>query len=118
MRHTGGTKFAHGECHTAEHSTRVVVARLDAFLVGNTILGCLNEILGGTNDTNDRENAERYGKIATHVTIHKRATHAPCHLIGNLAAATATTAIRFLFVNVGVQNDGINDLRSRYKIGK
>ena len=118
VRHTGRAKFTHGERHTAEHSAGIVIARLDAFLIGNAILGCLNEILGGTNDANDRENAERNGEITAHVTIHKRTTHTPCYLIGDLAAATATTAIRFLFVNVGVQNDGIDDLQSRYMIGK
>lgn len=118
VRHTGRAKFPHGERHTAEHCTGIVVTRLHAFLIWYAVLSCLNEILSRTNNTNDRENAERYSKITAHVAFDKRSAHAPCNLIGNLATTAATAAIILFFVNVCVQNDGINDLWSRYMIGK
>ena len=57
-RHTGRAKFTHGESHMTEHGAGIVLTGLDTFLIGDTILGCLDEILSGTNDTNDREDAQ------------------------------------------------------------
>lgn len=117
-RHAGRAKFAHGESHMTEHGARIVLAGLNAFLIRNTILGCLDEILSGTNDANDREDAKRYGQIAPSFPVAQRTAQAIANGLGNVTAATATMTFMLLFANSGTQNNRIDDLRYRDVIDK
>ena len=101
-----------------EETAGIVLRRRNALLVGNHELGCLDEILSGANDTNDRENAKRHRQIALTVSVRQSARNAMTHRLGNLTATTATLTFRFLFANARAQNDGIDDFRFRYVIGK
>ena len=58
VRHAGRAKFTYGKCHVTEHSAGVLLAGLNAFLIGNTILSCLNQVLRRTHDAYDRENTQ------------------------------------------------------------
>ena len=118
VRHTGRAKLAHGKRHATKHSAGIIVAGLDTFLIGNAILGRLDEILSGANDTNDREDAKRHRQIALTVSVRQSARNAMTHRFGNLTATTAALTFRFLFANARAQNDGIDDFRFRYVIGK
>jgi hypothetical protein len=118
MRYAGRAKFTHGERHMPEHRAWVILARLDAFLVRNAVLGCLNQILGRTNDANNRENAEGYRQVTPSFPVCQRTAQAIANGFGNIAAATAAVTISFPFTNAGTENNGINDLCYRDVIGK
>lgn len=113
MRGRGWAKFAHRESHMPEHGARIILASLDAFLVGNAIFRRLDQILGGTDDADHREDAKRYGQIATAVPIRKRSADTVTNGLGNVAAATAAMTFRLLFADASAENDGIDDLHHR-----
>ena len=102
----------------AEHRAGIVLAGLHTFLIGHAVFGCLNQILGGTNDANHRENAQRYGQITPGVPIRKRTADTMANRLGNIAAATAAMTLTLLLANASTENDGIDDFWYRDVIGK
>ena len=102
----------------AEHGTWVIFAGLDTLLIGDTVFGRLNEILGGTNDANDRKNTKRYRQIALPFSVRERTAETIANGLGNIATATAAMTVALLLANASAENDGINDFRYRDVIDK
>ena len=117
-RRAGRTKLSRRKCHLSEHRTGIVLAGLHAFLIRHAVFRCLNQILRRTNNADNRKDTQRYRQITILFPVRQGPTHAVTNRLGNLAAATAAMALMLLFANASSQNDGINDLRSRYMIGK
>ena len=118
VRDAGRTKLAHRKCHVTEHGAGIILTGLDALLVGNAIFGRLNQILGGTNDANDRENAERNRQIALSFSVCECTVKTLANRLGNVAAAATAMAFALLFTDARAKHDGIDDLYYRDVIGK
>ena len=107
-------KFACGERHRAEYVAGIILLNGGAFLFGDAILGCGNEILCGTNDSYHREDSERNGQILAALPLvkAKRRIEAICYRMRELpilAAATAA-ALGRLFKDFRSEKNGINGL--------
>ena len=111
-------KFACWERHRAEYAARIVLFYGNTLLFGDAVLGCLNEILCGAHNANNREDAQRYGQITfsasslTAVIKAKRCFKARLNRLGKiaLAAATAAVALADTFYNARTEKDGRDDL--------
>ena len=64
VRHAGRAKFTYGKCHMTEHGTGILFAGFNAFLIGNTILSGLDQILCRTYNAYHRENTQGNRQIA------------------------------------------------------
>ena len=89
-------EFTDGKRHLAEDLAGIVLLNGTALLLGNAILGGVDQQLGGTNDAHHRENAEGYGQIAVTdaggiVKQHGRRERGE-HAIGQISLAAATAA--------------------------
>ena len=124
QRNILSTELSRRERHTTEYATRIVLFNGNAFLFGDAVLGCLNEILCGAHDANYREDAERYSEItlptsslsATDTTERKGGFKAREHRLGKvtLAAATAAVALTDAFYDACSEKNGrdnLNDCR-------
>jgi hypothetical protein len=96
-----------------EHGARIILTSFDALLVGNAVFRCRDEILGGTDDADNRENAKRNSQIATAISIRKSSAYTMAHGLGNVAAATAAMTFGLLFTDTSTENNGIDDLYHR-----
>ena len=97
-----GTKFLRRESHGAENTAGIIVARTHALLVGNAVLGCLDKILGGAGQTNDREDTQRDHQISARVSVAQNTVETVAKRRGNIvAAATAVAAACFLDHSAG-----------------
>jgi hypothetical protein len=107
-------KFSYGERHAPEYLTRIVLLNGHAFLFGDTMLGCRDQILCGAHDANDRKDTERNGQISVAIILLKaqgRAKHMHNsfgHIV--LLATTAAVALALLFEDLGPEQNGINHL--------
>ena len=113
------TKFTRWERHRTEYTARIVFLYGNTFLFGNTVFGCLNEILRGAHNANDREDAERNGEVAFSVSIISTAKAQRCfeaskYGLGNIAFVAATTAFAFAdtFYDARAENNGRNHLNN------
>ena len=94
-------KFPHGKRHGSKYVAGIILLNRRAFLFGNTILGCGNQILCGTNDSYHREDSERNGQILAALPLvkAKRRIEAICYRMRELpilAAATAAANVSYL----------------------
>ena len=110
----GRAEFCSRERHILEDGAGVILLGRYAFLIGNAVFGCVDEILCGANDANDREDSERYGKISS-LAVNKSAVDLRGDRLGNVCTATAATAAAVVsLANLGCENDRIyylNDSR-------
>jgi hypothetical protein len=56
-------KLAGWERHRAEYAARIVLFNRNAFLFGNAVFGCLDQILCRANNANNRKDTERNREI-------------------------------------------------------
>ena len=110
MRLALRAKFSRRERHGLENTARIVVLARDAFLIGNRIFGCTDQILTGAYDAYHREKTDRNGKIfSTAITVVQNPIDTRCHVIRNIArSATAATAITTRFQNANTENNGLD----------
>lgn len=80
-------EFIHRECHVFKETAGIVVLADDAFLVGDTIFGNIDQILRRTLNAHDREKAECYIQM-TLVTVTQTTADACANIIGNVLACT------------------------------
>ena len=118
-RNVLSAKFCCWERHRAEYAARIVFFDGDTFLFRNAVFGCLNQILCRAHNADNRENAERNGKItlaasslSTAVAKAKRCLKASVYRLGNvsLAAATAAGAFADTLYNACSKKNGRDDL--------
>ena len=60
----GRIELAYGKCHIVEYPARVILVSNYALLIGNRIFCCIDEILCGPHNANDRENTDRNDKLS------------------------------------------------------
>lgn len=109
----GRTEFCGWERHILEDGAGVILLGRYAFLVGNAVLGCVDEILCGTNDANDRENTERYCEVSS-LAVNESAIDLRGDRLGNIGTATTATAAAVVsLANFGCENDRIYNLNDR-----
>ena len=109
----GRAKLTYRERHMPEHRAGIVLAGLHALLVGHAVFGGMDQILRGTHDSYDREDAERHREISA-VRIVERAVDTGGNALGNIAAAATQAAagvVRLTYATV--QDHGIDDLDDR-----
>lgn len=89
-------KFRNGKRHRTEERAGIVLLCRYAFLVGDHVLGRLNEILRRSHKTNDREDPEGYEKkVSARRGIGERTVQTASERFGNIRASAAalTTAL-------------------------
>ena len=103
MNVIGRAEFVYGKRHSVEKSARIVLVGCYALLVGNTVLGCIDKILCGTNYANNREYSYADKKISIPVLIRKTSVKSNRNALGNISAATARAArgANALFIDAG-----------------
>lgn len=120
MRNRLCAEFTHGKRHGAKYVTGLILLNRHTFLFGDAALGCLDEILSGTNNANDREDAERHGQKSSAVMIveAKRRIEGSDDRLGKVVflTAAATVAVLGIFHDLGSKQNGINDLYDRRRI--
>lgn len=107
-------EFAYRERNFAKYVAGIILLGNYTFLFGNAAFGCANKQLCGTNDANDRKDAERNGQKSSAVVIVK----AKWRIKGRqnrfgkivLAAATATGALLRVFHDLGSEDHGLYNL--------
>ena len=105
-------KLRNGEGHLSENAAGIAVGRLEAFLIGNRVFACRNQILTGTNETNDREDSERDGEITSAAFGAKLSRETGDNGERNVVAGTNATASAFFVHDLNTENDGINHLNN------
>ena len=120
MAEVGRIEFAYGKCHIIEDSAGVILVGGYAFLIGYCVLGCIDKVLCGTNDSDDREDTYGYNKLTlVSVAAAKMSVNSTCYHIGNLVATTTAARITFVFLNNPCrENYGINYLNNCHLIAK
>ncbi len=96
----------------AKYAARIGRIVANAFLIGHAILGCLDEILRGSDKTDDREQAEGHGKVsAIFVVSAQHLTKVGANALGDVARAAATAAAILRVLNhLNTKYDGIDHL--------
>ena len=92
----GGTEFAYGEFHISENTAGIILLGNHAFLIGYTIFGGTDEVMGQTYELHDREDAESYREVSFYaVMIAERPVKAAHDRLRNIlnAAATITAGV-------------------------
>ena len=98
------------ERHRMKDTARIVVLGRDAFLVGYRIFGGTHQILTGSYDANNREKADRNGKMFSAIasvvqnTVYRRRYRL------RKVAGTAATAAALVLQNAHTENDGLNHI--------
>lgn len=86
--HGGRAELAHWECHRTEKLAWIVVSCLNAFLFGNAIFRCVNEILGGTLNADHGEEPKSHNKLVA-LRVAKISVDRAANVFGNILANTA-----------------------------
>lgn len=107
-------KFAHGERHGAEYAARIVLLNRHAFLLGDAVLGCRDQVLCGAHDADNRKDTKRNGQISAALMLLKaqrcaEGVHNSLWQIV-LLATTAAVALALLFEDLGSEQNGIYHL--------
>lgn len=116
-------KFRNGKRHRTEKRAGIILLCRYTLLVGDHVLGRLNEILRRSYESNDREDPKGYKeKISTRRRVGKRAVQAASERFGDIrATATALAAaltITGAFLNhLRLKNDRIDCFSYRPLIG-
>ena len=76
----------------AEECTGVILFSRHTLLVGNTVFGSIYNILGASDYSYDRENAQGDSKISS-VAVRKRSIDRRTNMFGNIVAATTTATM-------------------------
>ena len=103
----GQTKFLGRKRHITECSAGVIVIRGNAFLFGDTIFCCINNILCCSYESYYRENTQGNGNISS-LGITEGSIYRCGNSGGDIVAATATTAMLFGLTNLCAENYGVN----------
>jgi hypothetical protein len=106
---SGGTKFSCGKCHASEYCARIVVLGRNTFLFGNTIFGCMDKVLSGSDYANNREESERYGYISS-FSIRQTSIHSSRNRLWDIVAAATATTIVFGLAYLCIKDYRINNL--------
>ena len=121
----GRAEFCSRERHILEDGAGVIFLGRYAFLIGNAVFGCVDEILCGANDANDREDAKRDGEISSRA-VNESSVDLCGDRLGNVCTATAATAAAVVsLAHLGRENDGVyylydrrgHVLRRAYRLG-
>ena len=114
-------KFARWERHGAEYAARIVLFYGNALFFGNTVFGCLNQILCRAYNADNREDTERNGKVtlsasslSAAIAEAKRRIKASVYRLGNvsLAATTAASAFTHTLYDTCPEENRRNDLNN------
>lgn len=109
-------KLPDRERHRAEKRAGIVLLCRNALLVGNDVFGRADEILGGTDEANDREDPEGHEQyVASCRAIGEASVKVTGQRFGNIGTGAAATAAarrtaRALLNNLRLQNDRIDRL--------
>ena len=98
----GRTEFADGKFHILKDTARIILFGNDAFLIWNTVFGCVYEIMSVTDYLNYRKNSKCDRKISfKSLVIGKAAIKSADYAFGDIvnAAATVAAAVVFVFLN-------------------
>ena len=107
----GRIEFCRRECHVTEEMAGIAFLCRNTFLVGNSILGCVDQILTGANDANDGEDADGYGEVPPAFGgFAQFAVYTSDNMRWNVTATAATAAFGGRFKDLGTKYDGIHDL--------
>ncbi len=100
-----------------EKSARIVLVGSYALLIGNTVLGGVNEILCGANYAHDRKYSDADKKVSVSVLFTKTAVKSYGNALGNVSALAARAArgAAYLFINACGKHDRIDNLN--YRLG-
>ena len=107
-----GIKFVDGERHMFEHFAGIVGGRRNAFLFGNGVFRAVNEVLCGTLNANDGEEAERDGEDLAVIFVGDSAVHAVADGLGEILHVEMTTRALAYVENTGVQHERIHNLEN------
>ena len=108
-----GIKFVDGECHMFEHFTGIVGGRRNAFFFGNGVFRAVNEVLCGTLNANDGEEAERDGEDLAVIFVGDPAVHAIANGLGEILHADVAVGAKLAYVeNARIEYEGIHNLKN------
>ena len=108
----GRIKFIDGESHMFEHFARIVGGGRNAFFLGYGVFRTVYEILRGTFDANDGEEAEGDGKYLIVMLMGESAVHTVADDLGEVLGVDVTMGTKLAGVeNTGVEDEGIYDLK-------
>ena len=89
----GRAELADRECHRAEQLAGVVVCSLNAFLFGNTVFSCVNEILSRALYSHNGEKTKSNCELVA-VGVAKISVYSAANVLGNILAKTAAFDLR------------------------
>ncbi len=107
----GRIKFIHRERHVLEHLARIIRGGGDAFFFGNSVFRAVNEILRGTLNTHDGEEAKGDGQHLGGGLAAHSAAEAAANDIGQVLRADAGTAAIACLCDPCAENDGVYDFK-------
>ena len=110
---SGRIEFIDGERHMLEHFAGIVRGGRNTFLFGNGIFRAVNEILRGTLDTYDGEEAERDGKHLAVVLVSDPSVQTVADDLGKVLRVEMAVMADLAYVkNAGVEDERIHDLKN------
>lgn len=104
------------ERHGIKDTARTCVFVGTALFIRNRILGCVDKILRGTNDTNYREKTDGNHKNSFAIpTVGKNTVDVRGNTLGKVVCAAAATAatVGLHLGNASTENDGVHNLHHR-----
>ena len=107
----GGIEFIHGERHVLEHLAGIIRRGGNALLFGNGVFRAMDEILCGTLNAHDGEEAERDRQHLGCGLTADSAAEAAANDIGQILCADTGTAAIASFDDPCAENDGVHDLK-------
>ena len=110
---SGRIEFIDGERHMFEHFAGIVGGGRNAFLFGDGIFRAVNEILCGTLNANNGEEAERDGKCLAVVLVRDPAVQTIADDLGEILRAEVAVVMDLAYVkNAGIEDERIHDLKN------
>lgn len=92
-------KLTDRECERTEETTRIVLLRFYAFLIGNRIIGSVHKDLCRTDDTDDRENTKGNKQVVARLGIDELGREASIDGFRHFRTATAAVAAFAVAIN-------------------
>lgn len=107
----GRIEFVHWECHMLEHLAGIVSGGGDAFFFGNCVFRAMDQILCGTLNAHDGEEAEGDGQHLGGRLAADSAAETAANDIGQILRTDAGTAAIAGFGDPRAENDGVYDFK-------
>lgn len=109
----GRIEFIDGERHMFEHFAGIVGGGRNTFLFGDGVFRAVDEILRGTFDADDGEEAERDGEHLTVILVGNSAVQTVANDFGEIFRMEVAVVADLAYVkDTGIENEGIHDLEN------